>query len=58
MADQADNRDESRPGMPRWLKVSLVAVAILAVLLIALKLTGVLGEGHGPGQLGPGLHGS
>lgn len=44
--------------MPRWLKVSLVAVAILAVLLIALKLTGVLGEGHGPGQLGPGLHGS
>jgi hypothetical protein len=46
----------SKPGMPRWLKVSvIVVVAVLAVLLV-LMLTGVFGQGHG--QFGPGQHGA
>jgi t-SNARE complex subunit (syntaxin) len=46
----------SKPRIPRWLKVGII-VAIL-VVLVALLLTGVFGGGHGPGQFGPGQHGS
>ncbi|MGH2681788.1 MAG: hypothetical protein ACRDIX_00985 [Actinomycetota bacterium] len=40
-------------GMPRWVKVSLIIVAVLVVLVVILALTGVLPGQHGPGQHGP-----
>jgi hypothetical protein len=56
--DPNESRDPDREvGMPRWLKVSGVVIAVVLVLLVVLMLTGVLGE-HGPGQFGPGRHGS
>lgn len=48
---------ETKPGMPRWLKLSGIIIAAVVVLLVILMLTGVFGEGHGPGQFGPGQHG-
>jgi hypothetical protein len=47
---------ESKPGMPRWVKVSLIIVIAVLVLLVVLMFTGVFGGGHGPGQFGPGRH--
>ena len=47
---------EPKVGMPRWVKVSGIAVAVAVILLVVLMLTGVLGE-HGPEQFGPGQHG-
>jgi hypothetical protein len=47
---------QPKAGMPRWVKVSGIVVAVVVVLLVVLMLTGVLGE-HGPGQFGPGQHG-
>jgi hypothetical protein len=49
-------RSHPKVGMPRWVKVSGIIVAVVVVLLVVLMLTGVLGE-HGPGQFGPGQHG-
>jgi hypothetical protein len=46
-------RDEGSgyPGMPRWVKVSLVIVGALAVLFAVLMATaGDGGGGHGPGN--------
>ena len=37
------------PGMPRWVKVSLLVVAALVLIFIILKLT-VAGGEHGPGR--------
>jgi hypothetical protein len=54
----AEPPSHAKVGMPRWLKVSLIIVAVLAVLVVVLMLTGVLGGQHGPGQFGPGQHGS
>jgi hypothetical protein len=59
--DTSDDADVAlgrgaKPGMPRWVKVSAIVVAVAAILLVVLMLTGVLGE-HGPGQFGPGQHG-
>lgn len=59
--DTSDDADVTlgrgaKPGMPRWVKVSAIVVAVAAILLVVLMLTGVLGE-HGPGQFGPGQHG-
>ena len=36
-------------GMPRWVKVSLIALATVVVLLVVGKLTGI-GGNHGPGR--------
>jgi hypothetical protein len=51
----ADAGRPSKPGLPRWLKVSLVIVIAVLALLVVLSLTGVLGQ-HGPEQFGPGQH--
>lgn len=57
-----DTGDDTSPGlgpkagMPRWLKMSLIIVAVVVLLVIVLALTGVLGQ-HGPEQFGPGQHG-
>jgi hypothetical protein len=45
---------ESKPGMPRWVKVSGIIVGVLVVLVVVLALTGVLGGKHGPGRHVPG----
>ena len=47
----------SRPGMPRWVKVSGIIVAVLIVVVVILAVTGLLPGQHGPGQFGPGQHG-
>jgi hypothetical protein len=48
----------SRPGRPRWVKVSLILVIAGTVLVVVLMRAGVFGGGvHGPGQFGPGQHG-
>jgi hypothetical protein len=47
------NGIESPPGVPRWVKVSALAVGILVVAVVALLLvTG--GSDHGPGRHTPG----
>jgi hypothetical protein len=40
---------ESKPGRPRWVKVSLIIVAIVVILVVVLALTGVFGSEHVPG---------
>ena len=40
---------ETPPGMPRWVKVSAIVVAVLLALFLVLRLTGIGGE-HGPGR--------
>ena len=46
----------SPPRMPRWVKVSLIVLASLMLLFLALKLAGV-GGGMG-GEHGPARHAS
>lgn len=47
-------RREATTSMPRWVKISLIIVAVLMLLFIVLKVTGLGGE-HGPGRhLGTG----
>jgi hypothetical protein len=48
----------AKPGMPRWLKVSLIVVVVIVAVLFVLMRIGVFGAGHGPEQFGPGQHGS
>jgi hypothetical protein len=49
--------ERSKPGRPRWVKVSLIIVIAGAILLFILMRAGVFGGGvHGPGQFGPGQH--
>ena len=43
------SNDVSAPGMPRWVKASLLVAAALVLILVILKLTGSGGE-HGPGR--------
>jgi hypothetical protein len=45
----SEQPSQAKVGMPRWLKVSLIIVAVLAVLVVVLMRTGVLGPGvqHG-----------
>ncbi len=52
MADATER--EPTGGMPRWVKVSLVIVAALAVLFVVVMVVGD-GGGHGPGN-GPNDH--
>ena len=40
---------ESPPGMPRWVKVSLLVVGAVLLVFVILKLAG-LGGRHGPGM--------
>jgi hypothetical protein len=42
---------DSPPGMPRWVKWSLVVVAVLIVAVVVSVLVGVR---HGPGMHSPG----
>jgi hypothetical protein len=37
----------SKPGMPRWVKISLIIVIVLVLAFVILRLAGVGGE-HGP----------
>jgi hypothetical protein len=37
----------SKPGMPRWVKISLIIVMVLVLAFVILNLAGVGGE-HGP----------
>lgn len=46
-------RNEGRGGMPRWVKVSAIAVGILAILLAILLIFG--GGKHGPSRHFGGL---
>lgn len=46
---------QTRPRMPRWVKV-FVIIGILFAVLVILMLAGVLGKGHGPGRhMGGGM---
>jgi uncharacterized cupredoxin-like copper-binding protein len=48
--EQAGRLDKGSPsGTPRWVKVFAI-VGVIFVVLVVLMLTGVLGEGHGPGR--------
>ena len=47
---------DTPPRMPRWVKVSGIVVIVLVLLVVVLQLTGVIGDGHGPGRHGPGRH--
>ena len=55
MADEPNIREatpttpERAPGMPRWVRVSLIALATLAALFVVGKVTGAGGK-HGPGR--------
>ena len=40
---------ESKPGKPRWVKVSLIIVVAIVILVVVLALTGVFGGEHVPG---------
>lgn len=50
--DVADGKDQAsrRPPMPRWVKVFLVIVLLIATALIVSQVLGV--------QHGPGMHGA
>lgn len=49
--------ERSKPGRPRWVKVSLIIVIAGTVLVVIMMRAGVFGGGvHGPGQFGPGQH--
>jgi hypothetical protein len=56
MADPPPYPEVKPHTRPRWLKVSLIIVGAIVLLVVILALTGVLGGGHGPGQIGPGQH--
>lgn len=56
MPEQSPNVDPGRgsdpgspPGMPRWVKISALAVGALVLLFLILQLAGIGGE-HGPGR--------
>jgi hypothetical protein len=44
---EEEGRRSTPPSMPRWVKVSVLMVAILAVVLVIIMLQ--LGGEHGPG---------
>ena len=49
MAEHEASRDEARPGVPRWVKVIGLVVAVAVALVLLAQLTGVAGD-HGPGR--------
>ena len=52
MDPQSETEPRPPTGMPRWVKISLIAVAVLIAAFLILKATGVGGE-HGPGRHAP-----
>jgi hypothetical protein len=44
--------DQAPPGMPGWLKISLLVLAAIVGVVVVLMLAGVGGE-HGPGMHQP-----
>ena len=46
---QSGTERAAPPGIPRWVKISAVAVGVLILLFLILQLTGIAGE-HGPGR--------
>jgi hypothetical protein len=61
MADSPRRRDPagvgadpaSPPRMPRWVKLSLILVALLVLLVVIVML--MAGGGHGPSRHAPGI---
>jgi hypothetical protein len=61
MADPSRRRDTagvgadgaSPPGMPRWVKLSLIVVAVLVIAVVVVML--IAGGGHGPSRHAPGV---
>jgi hypothetical protein len=61
MADPPRRRDTagvgadppSPPGMPRWVKLSLILGAVLVLLVVAVML--LASGGHGPSRHAPGI---
>jgi hypothetical protein len=43
----------SPPGMPRWVKLSLILVVVLVLLVVIVML--IAGGGHGPSRHAPGI---
>lgn len=52
--DGPDRDSGAPPGMPRWVKVSLLVLGALILVFIVLQLAGVGGR-HGPGRHGGAL---
>lgn len=48
-ASDVDDATESAPGMPGWVKVSVIVALILVLLVVVILLVG-------PGEHGPGRH--
>lgn len=46
---EPDRGPHPHPGMPRWLKVSLIALAVIVLVFVLLSLLGV-GPDHGPSR--------
>ena len=40
------------PGMPQWVKITLLVMGLLVLILIAVAVLGGGGGGHGPGMHG------
>jgi len=49
MTEHEASRNEARPGVPRWVKVVGLVVALVVTLVLLAQLTGVGGV-HGPGR--------
>ncbi|WP_436499688.1 hypothetical protein [Actinokineospora sp. HUAS TT18] len=48
--DDIERADDGvEPRMPRWVKVTVIAVGIVIAVLVILMATGVFGS-HGPGR--------
>jgi hypothetical protein len=45
---------ESAPGIPRWVKVVGIVLAVVALLVVVMLLVGGGGGGHGPRRHGAG----
>ncbi len=64
MADPPGRRDTagvgadgaSPPGMPRWVKLSLILVAVLVLLVVIVMF--IAGGDHGPSRHAPGIQAS
>ena len=48
MTPTSDHADEAAPPMPRWVKVFIGIIVVVAAMLVLLKIVG--GAGHGPGR--------
>lgn len=53
LAASVPTAENTRVGMPRWVKVSLTVLGVLVLAFVLAKVIGVGGE-HGPGRHGDG----